>query len=100
MRFRWVLLFYQSFRFNLTNFGLQTSSDAHSSQLTDLHIISLNLDVPTDQAIHCVKQHSSFSTDSLCLHREVPQTAIVGLNQARGLRALRAYKFSNLNVLI
>lgn len=74
-------------------FGLRKSSNAHGSLPTDLHIISLNynLDVSTDQAMHCVTQHSSFSTE--CLQREGPQTAIVGLNQARGLRAPREINF-------
>ena len=36
-------------------------------------------------ALQCITQHSSFNT--VCLRREVLETAIVGLSQARGTRA-------------
>ena len=36
-------------------------------------------------ALQCITQHSSFNT--VCLRRDVLETAIVGLSQARGTRA-------------
>ena len=44
-------------------------------------------DMGTDYLHGCITQHPSFNT--VCLQREVLETAIVGLSQARGIRAPR-----------
>ena len=44
-------------------------------------------DVQEEQPIRCITQHPSFQT--ICLQREVLETAIVGLSQVHGIRTLR-----------
>ena len=44
-------------------------------------------DMGTDYLHGCITRHPSFNT--VCLHREVLDTAIVGLSQARGIQAPR-----------
>jgi len=43
------------------------------------------LDLEDDPPIRCISRHPDFET--VCLWREVLETAIVGLSQARGIRA-------------
>lgn len=44
-------------------------------------------DLEDDPPIRCISRHRNFET--VCLRSEVLETAIVGLNQARGIRAPR-----------
>ena len=52
------------------------------------YLYYLGPDVQADQpTLRCITQHPSFQT--ICLEREVLETAIVGLCQVRGMRAPR-----------
>ena len=46
-----------------------------------------DLDLEDNPPIRCISLHPDFET--VCLRREVLETAIVGLSQARGIRAPR-----------
>ena len=46
-----------------------------------------DLDLEDNPPIRCMSCHPDFET--VCLRREVLETAIVGLSQARGIRAPR-----------
>ncbi|KAL9978802.1 hypothetical protein ACROYT_G016366 [Oculina patagonica] len=50
-------------------------------------------DMDINPPLRCIIQHPSFET--VCLRREVLETAIVGLSQARGIRAPR--ELNNIN---
>ena len=52
----------------------------------DIYAESLSED-GRNAALQCITEHPSFNT--VCLRREVLETAIVGLSQARGTRAPR-----------
>ena len=46
-----------------------------------------DLDLEDDPPIRCISRHPNFET--VCLRREVLETAIVGLGQVNGIRAPR-----------
>ena len=60
---------------------------SHSFQFGIAAFLLYGLDLEDDLPIRCISRHPDFET--VCLRREVLETAIVGLSQARNIRAPR-----------